>query len=131
MIFLRFGTRCGHGRHREKNPAQWYSIYATHGGSSGGRKEGSKANRLADLAAILDADIFIHSHLHLPLIMKQRYYRMSPGNGSVSSVERLFVNTGATLEYGGYGQAQEFKPASLATPVIHLLADRKHATATL
>lgn len=131
MIFLRFGTRNGHNRHRDKNPAQWYSIYATHGEGSGGRKEGSKANRLADMAAILDVDIFIHSHLHLPLVMKQRYYRTSPGNCSVSCVERLFVNTGATLDYGGYGQAQEFKPSSLSTPVIHLFADKKLATATL
>lgn len=130
LVFLRFGTRGGHGRHKDKNPAQWYTIYATHG-SGGGRKEGAKAIRLADMASIVDTDVFIHSHTHLPMLMKQRYYRVSPGNCSVHSVERLFVNTGATLGYGGYGQAQEFKPASLATPVIHLLADRKHATATL
>lgn len=130
MIYLRFGMRNSHGRHREKNPAQWYSIYATHG-SGGGRKEGAKAIRLADMASIVDADVYIHSHTHLPLIMKQRYYRMSPANCSVSCVERLFVNTGAVLDYGGYGQAQEFKPASLSTPVIHLQADIKHATATL
>ena len=131
MIYLRFGTRCGHGRHREKNPAQWYTIYASHGGGSGGRKEGAKAIRLADMASIVDADVYIHSHTHLPMLMKQRYYRMSPANCSVSCVERLFVNTGATLDYGGYGQAQEFKPGSLSTPVIHLQADRKHASATL
>lgn len=131
MIFLRFGTRNSHGRHRETNPAQWYSIYASHGGGSGGRREGAKATRLADMASIVDADVYIHSHTHLPLIMKQRYYRMSPSNCSVSCVERLFVNTGAALDYGGYGQAQEFKPASLATPVIRLQAERKHATATL
>lgn len=130
LIYLRFGMRNSHGRHSEKNPAQWYSIYATHG-SGGGRKEGAKAIRLADMACVLDCDVFIHSHVHLPMIMKQRYYRTSPGNCSVSCVERLFVNTGAALDYGGYGQSQEFKPASLSTPVIHLFADKKLATATL
>ena len=65
------------------------------------------------------------------MIMKQRYYRTSPGNSSVQCIERLFVNTGATLEYGGYGQAKEFKPASMASPVITLEAARKHATARM
>jgi predicted phosphodiesterase len=130
LIFLRFGLRNGHDRKRDRPSAQWYTIYATHG-SGGGRKEGAKAIRLADMASIVDADIYIHSHTHLPMLMKQRYYRMSPGNCSVKSVERLFVNTGAALDYGGYGQAQEFKPSSLSTPVLHLQAARKYATATL
>ena len=34
-------------------------------------KEGrAKAIRLADMACIVDADIYIHSHTHLPMIMK-------------------------------------------------------------
>ena len=130
IIFLRFGLKNGHNRHKDRNSKQWYTIYATHG-SGGGRKEGAKAIRLADMASIIDADIYIHSHTHLPMLMKQRYYRTSVTNGSVTSVERLFVNTGAALGYGGYGQAQEYKPASLSTPVIHLDANKKRATATL
>jgi hypothetical protein len=46
-------------------------------------------------------------------------------------VTRLFVNTGAPLGYGGYGQAQEFKPASTATPVVKLEAKHKHMSATM
>lgn len=130
LIFLRFGLRGGHSRHKDRDGKQWYTIYATHG-SGGGRKEGAKAIRLADMASIVDADIYIHSHTHLPMLMKQMYYRTSVNNGSVMSIERLFVNTGATLGYGGYGQAQEYKPASLSTPVIHLDALKKLATATL
>jgi len=34
----------------------------------------------------------------------------------------LFVNTAANLSYGGYGEAQEFKPASMDTPVIYVQA---------
>lgn len=109
---------------------QWYSIYATHG-SGGGRKEGAKAIRLADMAAIVDADIYVHSHTHLPMIMKQAFYRTSPSNCSIAKVSKLFVNTGATLDYGGYGQAQEFKPSSHETPVIHLEASHKRMSATL
>ena len=132
LVFLRFGTRCRHGGHLTdgRNPRQWYSIYATHG-SGGGRKEGAKAIRLADMAAIVDADVYIHSHTHLPLIMKQSFFRADSSNCTVKMVPKLFVNTGASLKYGGYGQAQEYKPASSATAYIHLDAKTKRATATL
>lgn len=131
MVFLRFGTR-GEDQHRKegRNPRQWYSIYSCHG-SGGGRKEGAKAIRLADMAAIVDADIYLHSHTHLPMVMKQSFYRADAINCAAKKVDKLFVNTGAALTYGGYGQAQEFKPASIQTPVIHLQAKHKRATATL
>lgn len=130
VIFLRFGTKGGHLRHKNRRQQQWYTLYATHG-SGGGRKEGAKAIRLADMASIVDADCYIHAHTHLPMIMKQRYYRISPGNSSVQCVERLFVNTAAVLGYGGYGQAKEFKPTSTSNPVITLQAREKYATARM
>lgn len=130
VIFLRFGIKNGHHRHKDRNPAQMYVLYATHG-SGGGRKEGAKAIRLADMASIVDADVYLHSHTHLPMVMKHGYYRTNPFSSTVTIVERLFVNTGAALGYGGYGQAQEFKPASMSTPVITLYAKCKKATARM
>lgn len=130
MIYLRFGTRNRHQGHPDRNPRQWYSIYATHG-SGGGRKEGAKAIRLADMAAIVDADIYIHSHTHLPMVMKQSFFRTDSSNCTVKQVPKLFLNTGAALGYGGYGQSQEFKPASSETAYIHLDAQKKCMTATL
>jgi predicted phosphodiesterase len=130
LVFLRFGTRNGHGRHKDKNQRQCFVVYATHG-SGGGRKEGAKAIRLADMAATVSADVLIHSHVHLPMIMKQSYYRTNPIKCSATLCTRLFVNTGAALDYGGYGQAQEYKPASHDTPVIHLEAKTRSMTATL
>ena len=131
LIFLRFGTKANPQHVKEgRNPRQWYTIYATHG-SGGGRKEGAKAIRLADMNSIVDADIFIHSHVHLGMIMKERYYRVDSSNCVAKPVDKLFVCTGAALGYGGYGQAQEFKPASMATPVIHLEAKHKRMSATM
>ena len=130
LIFLRFGTRNGHACHRDKSPRQWYSIYATHG-SGGGRKEGAKAIRLADMAAVVDADVYVHSHTHLPMVMKHGFFRADPSNCSAKMVQKLFVNTGAALGYGGYGQAQEFKPADTSTPVIRLEAKNKRMSATM
>ena len=83
------------------------------------------------MAAIVDADVYIHGHTHLPMVFKQAFYRVSTQQCSAQLVDKLFVNSGACLQYGGYGQAQEYKPTSLATPVIQLEARNKNATATL
>ena len=125
FIFLRVGEMVtGHRR------PVCYMIYCLHG-SGGGRREGGKANRLADMASIVDADIFLHSHTHLPMIMKQAFYRTSPANSSIAKVDKLFVNTAATLDYGGYGEAFEFKPSSKDSPVIRLSGTTKFFDATL
>lgn len=126
LIFLRFGKTSEHHKDRKV----LYSVYVLHG-SGGGRKEGAKAIRLADMASIIDCDIFIHSHTHLPMIMKQGFFRVGLINSSVALVDRLFVNTAANLNYGGYGEAQEFKPASKETPVIYLNGRKKKFNARL
>lgn len=112
LLFIRFGNN-------SRNRPQLYTAYVTHG-SGGGRREGGKVNRLADLAAIVDADIYIHAHTHLPLVFKESFFRVSGGNSSVALVDKLFVNTAASLNYGGYGDKQGYKPASKRSPVIYL-----------
>jgi predicted phosphodiesterase len=126
VLFLRLGK--GAERHAEKPYS--YTLYVTHG-SGGGRKEGAKAVRLADMASIIDVDIYVHSHTHLPMIMKQSFYRVSQQNSSVAKAEKLFVNTAAQLEYGGYGQTYEFKPNSTANPIIYLSGKKKDFSARL
>ena len=125
VIFLRFGKN-SHNNCRKIR----YTIYVLHG-SGGGRKEGAKANRLADMASIIDTDIYIHSHTHLPLIMRQAFHRVDVINSSVQLVDKLFVNTAANLNYGGYGEAGEFKPSSKETPVIYLSGTKKKFSAKL
>ena len=115
LLFVRFGKNPARTPHRPL----LYTMYVTHG-SGGGRKEGGKVNRLADLASIVDADIYIHAHTHLPLIFKESFYRTCSSNSSVALVDKLFVNTSAALNYGGYGDKAGFKPASKAAPVVYL-----------
>lgn len=131
VLFIRAGEESktesrGSGKHRQI----CYTLYVLHG-SGGGRKEGAKAIRLADMASIIDTDIYIHSHTHLPMIMKQAYHRIDPRNSTVALVTKLFVNTAANLNYGGYGEAQEFKPSSKDTPVIYLNGKKKSFEARL
>ena len=133
LMFLRFGAVETH--QKETNGSGnirkvCYTLYVLHG-SGGGRKEGSKVIRLADLASIIDTDIYIHSHTHLPLIMKQAFHRIDPRNNTVAIVDKLFVNTAANLNYGGYGEAGAFKPTSKETPTIYMSGTKKKFTARL
>lgn len=128
VLFLKVGERklpnCS------KRVPVCYSFYILHG-SGGGRKEGAKAIRLADMASIIDVDIYIHSHTHLPMVMREGYYRTDISNGVVNYVDKLFINSSAQLHYGGYGEAFEFKPSSTKCPVIYLSGVEKFATASL
>lgn len=126
LLFVRFGKKtCEHHGRR-----QLYTIYVTHG-AGGGRRPGGKVNRLEDLAGIVDADIYCHAHTHLPLVFKQSFYRVSGANSSVALVDKLFVNTAASLDYGGYGDAAGFKPASKSAPVIYLNGHKREMYAKL
>lgn len=128
LIFVKFGKGVKHENDRASK--QLYTIYCTHG-SGGGRKEGAKAIRLADMANIVDADCYIHSHTHLPMVMKQGFYRVDRLNGTANKVDKLFVNTSAMLDYGGYGQTFEFKPSSKDCPVIYLYSKQRRMEAKL
>lgn len=126
VLFLRVGEMGAKEHHRQVP----YSFYCNHG-SGGGRKEGAKAIRLADMASIIDVDIYIHGHTHLPMIMKQAFYRTDFTNSSFQKVDKLFVNTAAALDYGGYGEQYEFKPSSTDSPTIYLDGRKKQFSARL
>ena len=122
-MFLRFGED-------KKHRKVCYSLYMTHG-SGGGRKEGGKINRLADLAGIVDADIYLMAHTHQPAAFRNTFYRCDPQNSSAQLVEHLFINTAAWLRYGGYGDRQSYKPASTINPVIILNGHTKSMKALI
>ena len=82
--------------------------------------EGGKVNRLVQLANIIDADIYIHSHTHVPAVVRNSYHRVDTRRFAIMKVDRLFVNTSSSLEYGGYGEFFAYKPNSLETPLIVL-----------
>lgn len=130
LLFIRFGKQPGREPDERHMRKQIYTVYVLHG-AGGGRKAGAKANRLEDMAAIVDADIYIHSHTHLPMVMKKGFYRSDRHNFSSLYVDKLFVNTAANLNYGGYGAAQEFSPNSKHTPIIILDGRSKRFSATL
>lgn len=126
LLFVRVGEQSGGKHHR---PA-CYTIYVSHG-TGGGRTLGGKVNAVERMTGIIDADIYVMSHVHTPSVSRQAYYRTDAKNSSVQRVERMLVVTGATLNYGGYAQRYGFVPASLMTPVIRLCGTDKHFDAMI
>lgn len=133
IIFLRLG-QLSNGKKETNGSGDvrkvCYSIFMLHG-SGGGRKEGAKAIRLADMASIADCDIYIHSHTHLPMTMRESFHRVDVRNSTVALVDKLFINTASNLRYGGYGEAAEFKPSSMETPILYLNGKKKEYKAIL
>ncbi len=127
LIFLRFGTDMGRTHHRRPI---LYTIYLTHG-SGGGRKEAGKIQRLADYCQICDADIYVAGHTHLPASFKTGFARPSAANNSISYCTKLFVNSAAKLQYGGYGDTGGFKPPCIDTPRILLSGEKKDMRAVI
>jgi predicted phosphodiesterase len=127
LLFLRFGRD---GNNRNHNRQILYTIYLTHG-SGGGRKEGGKIQRLADYAQIVDADIYICGHTHLPASFKTGFARPSAANSSITYCTKLYVNSAAKLNYGGYGDIGGFKPPCTDTPIILLNGEKKEMRAVV
>ena len=126
VLFLHFGKT--DKTHHERKVR--YSIYASHG-FGGGRKEGGKLNALAEMSGIVDCDVYIMGHTHLPVVMKQNFFRVDVSNDCVTEVEKLFVNSSAKLSYGGYGQTFGFKPSNSTTPIIYLDGRKRQYSAKL
>lgn len=125
IIFIQCG-RDEEERHPERRIG--YTVYVTHG-SGGGRTVGGKMNAVFQLASIVDADVYIHSHVHLPGAFKEKFYRANTQTRKSKSVTKLFVSTASALEYGGYGQKMKYAPASNDNPVIYLDGRKRKASA--
>lgn len=125
LLFISFGKNRG-----RDNRNTVYSIYGKHG-AGGGKRVGSKTNKLEDMAKIIDADVFIHSHTHTPAIFKLNRFRVDYRNRKNSEHTMLFVNTNAFMKYGGYGEEKGYPPASRDYPEILLDGFERKAKAVL
>ena len=121
LLFIRLGTQTRHAS--ELRPVT-YMVYVTHG-SGGGKKTATKLGRVEDLAGIVDADVYVHSHVHAPGIFKKDYLRTFPSSCGVTQVTKTFVCTAAALDYGGYGSTNNFSPSCKDNPVIYLSGQKK------
>ena len=128
VVFIKFGLK--KKQHGRKEQQMLYTIFCNHG-TGNGKRIGGKLNRLEDVAAIVDADVYLHGHSHLPAVFKQNFFRTNLTWCSLEQVEKLFVNNNAFLDYGGYGEVFEFAPASRSVPKIILSGTERAMKAIL
>lgn len=99
-----------------------YTMYITHGDGIGGRLPGAKANGLQRRGDIINADIIVVGHTHMPLTFKEKKYEIDKRNSKITESEMMYVNASATLDYESYAEMYGFRPSSKASPVIILSA---------
>ena len=114
LLFVKFGM--SQGRDCRKMP---YAIYGKHG-AGGGKKVGAKAIRLFEMAEVVDADVFLHSHTHVPMVLRKTFHRVDYRNEKVTPIEQLFINTNSFLNFGGYAENYGYHPTSTQYPKIVL-----------
>ena len=125
LLFLSFG------RNRGRDERQTiYSMYGRHG-SGGGRTVGAKLNHLERMFEQVNADVFIHSHTHVPAVFKLGSHNVDYKNRKATYKEHLFVNSNAFLLHGGYGEAFGYRPTNTTFPVIILNGYKRHSQCLL
>lgn len=105
LLFVSFGKN----KYREKI-RHVVSIYFTHIG-------GSKA-RLVYMSDIVDADVYMRSHYHNVEIKKVDVFRTDKRYKTINRETKTFVQNGACMTYGGYGQMKGYAPGSSIFPVV-------------
>jgi len=101
-----------------------YVIYATHG-SSGATSPSGKINAVLKLGSFIDADLFLHGHLHELATHTTEYFRVSIQNKMTVKDKRHYLITGHFLKYGGYAQAKGYAPGKTGVAKILLNGNTK------
>lgn len=131
LLFIRFGKAKTNGAGGSHGGKMCYTLYMTHGDGNGGRTVGGKMNGLQRRGQIVDADIVVTGHTHMPASFRDSFYRINYGNSSVGLQEQLFVNASATLQYEEYAELYGMRPSSTVSPVIVLGGHKKEMKALM
>jgi predicted MPP superfamily phosphohydrolase len=118
VVFLSFGKSRG-----RENVRNTLSLYHRHG-HGGGSTVGGKANKLQKMSNAVQANIYVHSHTHTPIIFKEDFFVANNANKGVGRMRRLFVNTNAYEGFGGYGHTMGLTPSNNEHIVISVWYDK-------
>lgn len=121
LLNIEFGTQHGMKDRRNK-----YVIFGIHGGSGGGKRAGSTANALQDMADIRpDMDLYVHSHTHTQINYTDMIFLYDRKSKKTKEHQRTFYNANAFLKYGGYAEQKGYRPTDRHPSVLIVNALRK------
>lgn len=109
------GTNCG---------SITYSMYITHGDGGCGRTVGGKMNALSRRGDMIDTDIVVMGHTHLPATFRECSWKTDNIHKCITQHEQVFVNASATLDHEEYAEIYGMAPSSKRSPVIGLRGDK-------
>ena len=115
-------VRFGFNKHGQRE--NYYTIYATHGGS-GGRTRGARANAIERLKNIVLCDVYCMGHTHGMICFPEDIYIPERQCDKVTQKTMWFVNSGSYQEREGYAIQKNFAPERLGCPIIELCGGNK------
>lgn len=104
-----------------------YVFYVRHG--TGGGQVGARANRLAQQARTLIADVYVSGHTHSQLCFPQDVFVVE--KRKVVRRRQLFVSSGSFMNMEAYGVVAGFAPQKIGAPRIRLDGVRLDAHASI
>ena len=120
VLDLSFGTRNG-----GKDKATSFDFFIAHG-QGGGRRPGSKLNRLQEWAWIVDGvDGYISGHVHSLMSYIENRFTPDPYNKCVSMRPVAYLVAGSFLDYGGYAEIGLYSPNAVSMPYLRLYQKRR------
>lgn len=99
-----------------------YSAYIWHG-ATGGTTEASVINAMLKMRETAICHMYFMGHTHKLLSFEREVILPAPGQEDPVMLKQLFVNTGASLEHGGYGEQKGFPKSLPGYGVVQLFAD--------
>lgn len=106
-----------------------FVIYCHHG-FGGGKKPGSHANNMLDLATSYDADLFIMGHVHRMQSMKTARLSLNT-RGTLLSKDVAFIISGTYLKMKqegmeGYEVKKGLPPTTIGSPYVNIFCDHHY-----
>lgn len=80
-----------------------YSVYAFHG-ATGGTTESSVINAMLKMRESALAHLYLMGHTHKLMKFEREIVVPNPSENEPVVMNQMFVNTGASLDHGGYGE---------------------------
>lgn len=99
-----------------------YSVFAWHG-ATGGVTEASVINAMLKMRESAITHMYFMGHTHKLLSFEREIALPAPAQDDAVVLKQLFVNTGASLEQGGYGEQKGFSRPLPGYGVVQLFAD--------
>lgn len=80
-------------------------------------------NALSRRGDMIDTDIVVMGHTHLPATFRECSWKTDNIHKCITQHEQVFVNASATLDHEEYAEIYGMAPSSKRSPVIGLRGD--------